>query len=419
MDNEETICTLNIEKSVYGGLGLSHLEDGRVCFVPLTVAGDRVKVKLQEGKEKFAHAHLLEILSPSAQRVQAPCPHFGRCGGCHYQMLPYPDQLQLKSEILSEQMSRLAGLKELRSIPVIASSSPLGYRNQVQFHPMADGSLGLMALDGSQAIAIQNCLLPLPGIQQAWPLFDLGTNPPLNRVSFREDSRGEVLVLMEGPEPSAPDLETDLDISLAYKAKGSPSVLTLAGEDSLVYTIKGKDFLVSAESFFQVNVELAEKILDYIRDVLPEGKMDEVLELYSGAGLFSMFMAENCSHLTAIEASPSACYDFVDNLQAFDHVDLYEGAVEAILPELVKDLPPIDLVLLDPPRSGLHPKARQALLQLAPQHIIYVSCDPSSLARDLKAFNADGYQVKNIQGFDMFPQTYHIETVVLMSRVEK
>jgi 23S rRNA (uracil1939-C5)-methyltransferase len=130
-------------------------------------------------------------------------------------------------------------------------------------------------------------------------------------------------------------------------------------------------------------------------------------------------MAERCQHLVAIEASASACYDFVDNMNTFDHVELYEGAVEEISPSLVKYLPHPQLVVLDPPRSGLQAKAREALISLAPEQIIYISYDPSSLAKDLKAFKAEGYELINLRGFDMFPQTSHVETVLLMSKVDK
>ena len=410
--------TINIEKCVYGGDGLGHLADGRAVFVPFTLPGERIKIEFGDEKGKFVHAGLLEVLEPSPKRVEPPCPHFGVCGGCHYQMLAYEDQVQLKAAILREQLERLGGLHFDQAPEFTASPHPFSYRNQVQFHPLADGRLGYMSAEGNQLIPIQTCLLPLQGIREAWPLIDIAEDQDLTRVNFREDSRGEILALLEGMDPEPPDLETELPISLAYKAKDSPRLFMLAGEDSLYFSLQGKNFLVSPESFFQVNQEVAEAMLTHVLSMLQSTSIPEVLELYSGVGFFSKFLAERCLHLIAMEAAPSACYDFVDNLNTFDHVELYEGAVEEILPSLVPNLPHPQLVVLDPPRSGLQAKAREALLNLAPEQIIYVSCDPASLARDLKAFLANGYELKNLRGFDMFPQTYHIETVVALSRLD-
>jgi 23S rRNA (uracil1939-C5)-methyltransferase len=145
----------------------------------------------------------------------------------------------------------------------------------------------------------------------------------------------------------------------------------------------------------------------------------EILELYSGVGLFTRFLAPHASQLTAIESAPSACFDFAGNLDEFEHISLYEGAVEAILPELVKQIKPIDLVVLDPPRAGLNARARQALVDLAPQQIIYISCDPSTLARDLKYFSEAGYSLQSVHAFDMFPQTAHVETMTVLRRTQR
>ena len=411
--------TVQIEKCVYGGDGLGRLADGRAVFVPFTLPDEQVSIELFDEKGKFARARLLEVKVASPLRVNPPCPHFGICGGCHYQMLAYKDQVQLKISILKEQLERLGGLHFDQELELVPSPNPLAYRNQVQFHPFTSGKLGFMSAEGNQLIPIDICLLPLSGIQETWPLLELAEDHQLSRIAFREDSRGEILALLEGTEPEPPELETDLPISLAYKAKGVPGIFMLAGEDSLFYLLQGKDYLVSPESFFQVNLEVAEAMLNYVLSLLPSNPFPEILELYSGVGFFSRFLAEHCVHLVAIEASAAACYDFVDNMDSFYNVELYEGAVEEILPSLVKDLPHPQLVVLDPPRSGLQAKAREALLSLAPEQIIYISCDPSSLARDLKAFKAAGYELTNLRGFDMFPQTYHIETVVSITRTQK
>jgi len=226
------------------------------------------------------------------------------------------------------------------------------------------------------------------------------------------------MLVFTGESNDPPDLSIELPVSSAYVGPDGQS-LNLAGNDALVYTILGKEFLVSPESFFQVNLPVAEEMLRHVLSLIENQHDLNILELYSGVGLFTRFLAPYASQLTAIESSPSACFDFVTNLDEFDNVSLYEGAVEEILPGLIKQLETVDLVVLDPPRAGLNTWARQALIDLDPEQIIYISCDPSTLARDLKHFSGAGYSLQNLHAFDMFPQTAHVETVVLMSRVDK
>ncbi|MDY0124647.1 MAG: rRNA adenine N-6-methyltransferase family protein, partial [Anaerolineaceae bacterium] len=195
--------------------------------------------------------------------------------------------------------------------------------------------------------------------------------------------------------------------------------LNLSGNDALVFTVLGKEFLVSPESFFQVNLSVAEEMIKHVLSQIEPRQNLEVLELYSGVGLFTRFLAPHASQLTAIESSPSACFDFVTNLDEFDNISLYEGAVEDVLPGLLEQIAPVDLVVLDPPRAGLNVKARQALIDLAPHQIIYISCDPSTLARDLKHFSEAGYSLQNIHAFDMFPQTAHVETMIELRRTQR
>jgi len=178
----------------------------------------------------------------------------------------------------------------------------------------------------------------------------------------------------------------------------------------------GKQLIISPESFFQVNLNAAGEMLSHVLALLPARRDLRILELYSGAGFFSVFLAEKCRELIAVESAPSACYDFANNLDAYDHISLYEGAVEHVLPALASELKGIDLVLLDPPRAGLLAPARKALQELNPKQIIYASCDPSTLARDLKHLIAAGYMLHDVRAFDMFPQTYHIEAVAMLSR---
>jgi len=409
------IQRVRIDKLVYGGDGLGRLPDSRAVFVPFTLSGEVVELQIvQEGK-KFARGKLINVLESSPARIQPRCRHFGTCGGCHYQHIAYAAQLQVKFSVLEDQLRRLGGFLAPPISSITASPDPWNYRNQMQFHPALEGGLGFMNLEGKAVVPIQECHLPTEGINALWPQIDLGAETGLTRIILREDSFGELMLVLEGHDELGPELSLDLPVSVCY-LKPDGSSLTLAGQDQLTYQVLGRQLSLSPESFFQVNLGVAEKLVEYVLARLPQAPALNTLELYAGAGLFSLFLAERSHELIAIESSPSACYDFANNLDAYDNVRLYEGPVEEVLPALIDDLPSLDLVLLDPPRAGLHPKARESLEKLTSEHIIYISCDPSTLARDLKHLCAAGYKLVDLHLFDMFPQTYHMETVAILQR---
>jgi len=407
--------TVRIEKSVYGGDGLGRLADGRAVFVPFTLPGEDVLVEIVEDNRNFTRGQALEIRSPSARRAAPRCPHFGTCGGCHYQHLAYADQLELKLQILTDQLQRLGGISSPPLSGISPSRETWNYRNQVQFHLDAQGQPGYMDHTGKQVLPISECFLPQLELEALRLQLDLSPDAGLTRAALRQDSLGEQFILLEGVDELPPEMSLDLPASVCYR-RPDGRVLTLAGHDQLVYEVLGKQLIISPESFFQVNLNAAGEMLSHVLALLPAGRDLRILELYSGAGFFSVFLAEKCRELIAVESAPSACYDFANNLDAYDHISLYEGAVEHVLPALASELKGIDLVLLDPPRAGLLAPARKALQELNPKQIIYASCDPSTLARDLKHLIAAGYMLHDVRAFDMFPQTYHIEAVAMLSR---
>jgi len=410
---EKTV--IRIEKIVQGGEGLGRLPDGKTVFVPYVLPGELVEINVTETRGSYIHASLARVLGPSPQRIIPPCPYFGICGGCHFQHMMQPVQAEMKLKILRDQLQRIGKINQPPILGLITGEKAWNYRNQLQFHPTKTGKLGFMDRSGRQPIEISTCLLAMQGIADTWPMVDLAPEPGLRRVVFREDSDGEVMLVLEGEDEDPPEMEIQLPISAAYLDGGGRSV-NLAGEDRLRYTVAGRELWVSPESFFQVNLEIAERMVQELSVRLELTPNTEVLELYSGVGLFSQILAERAGNLVAIETSPSACFDFAENLDSFENVSLYEGAVEDVLPALVGSLPRPELVLLDPPRAGLHPRARQALLALKPVRIAYISCDPSTLARDLKEFIAAGYELDSVQAFDMFPQTYHVETISILKK---
>lgn len=406
---------VTLQKQVYGGECIARLSDGRTAFVPLGIPGEQVEIEITEDKDRFVRGRIVNTLVPSPDRVPPPCPYFGICGGCHFQHMMQPVQAEMKLQILRDQLQRIGKINQPPILGLITGEKAWNYRNQLQFHPTKTGKLGFMDRSGRQPIEISTCLLAMQGIADTWPMVDLAPEPGLRRVVFREDSDGEVMLVLEGEDEDPPEMEIQLPISAAYLDGGGRSV-NLAGEDQLRYTVAGRELWVSPESFFQVNLEIAERMVQELSVRLELTPNTEVLELYSGVGLFSQILAERAGNLVAIETSPSACFDFAENLDSFENVSLYEGAVEDVLPALVGSLPRPELVLLDPPRAGLHPRARQALLALKPVRIAYISCDPSTLARDLKEFIAAGYELDSVQAFDMFPQTYHVETISILKK---
>lgn len=402
-----------IEKLVYGGEGLAHLADGRAAFVPFVLPGESVRIAITEEKPRFARALPKEVISPSPMRIAPRCPHFGMCGGCHYQHIPYQMQLEAKLDVLRDQLERIGYIKTPPLSEIIASEYAWNYRNHVQFHPVEDGTLGFKDITGAAILPIRECHLPQAEINAIWPQIALEPGANIKRLSLRQDSFGEVMLLFEGEDQTPPELSLDLPVSACYlNALGE--TFNMAGEDALIYQIKERTLRVSPESFFQIHNSQAERLIDTLLENLPlDGKELEILELYSGVGLFSAFLAPHARQLTAVESSTSACYDFAINLDAFNNVSLYEAPVGQVFGGL--EIKP-DLVVLDPPRTGLDKFAREQLLKLESPHVIYISCDPATLSRDLRCFLEAGYKLDKIQAFDLFPQTYHVESISILSK---
>ena len=411
------IAQVRFEKMVYGGECLGRLPDGRAVFVPFVLPGELADVEITENKERFARGRVLELLEASPNRITPPCPYFSFCGGCHYQHLGYAQQLSLKKGLVEDQLQRIGKFSDLPEIQITASPTPFGYRNQAQFHPTCAKDaettprLGFKRAASDEVLPIEKCLLIPDEMNDLLSQIEMDVDSGIARVGMRLDSDGEVMLVFEGETDEPPELFIDLPVSSTYLSPDGRS-LNLGGNDALVYRVLGKEFLVSPESFFQVNLPVAQEMVSHVLTLIEGRENLSILELYSGVGLFSRFLAPHAKSLTAIESSPSACFDFAGNLDEFENISLYEGAVEALLPEILEQIKPVDLVVLDPPRSGLHAKARQALIDLNPREIIYISCDPSTLARDLKQLKEAGYSLRSVRAFDMFPQTAHVETVV-------
>ncbi|HMU94368.1 MAG TPA: class I SAM-dependent RNA methyltransferase [Anaerolineales bacterium] len=403
-----------LEKMTYGGEAMGRLPDGRALFVPFGLPGEKVRVDLVEEKKGFARGALLEILQPSPERIAPKCKHFGVCGGCHYQHLPYEKQLAAKTEILRDQLQRIGKIENPPVRPMIPSPLEWNYRNHVQFHLTAEGRLGFIHAKGTSTLPIEECHLPEAGIHAFWPDLQFESNEGVERVSLRSGQDGELMVVFESDTPETPELEIEADVSVVHLFEDHPVVI--AGEDHLTIKVSNRDFRVSAPSFFQVNTKMAEAMVQHLVSKLPVNETTTLLDVYCGAGLFSAFFAQKCKRVVGIETSASACEDFAFNLDEFENIELYEGAAEEILPALADQLKDAACAIVDPPRAGIEKHALDALIAIKPQVIAYVSCDPSTLARDAARLIHGGYQLVEVTPFDLFPQTYHIESISIFEK---
>ncbi len=411
MGDEPQDFELTIDTLVYGGEGMGRLPDGRAAFVPFVMPGERVRIRAVEAKRGFVRGALLEILAPSPERITPRCIHFGLCGGCHYQHLPYPAQLAAKQAILRDQLERIGKLPDPQVAPTVPSPSEWNYRNHVQFHQSPEGQLGYVTAAGDRVFPIQECHLPEPLLNDTWPRLDFEILPNVDRIGLRLGSGDDVMLVLEGTDDLPPEMSLDLPISAAYLGPGGTVVL--AGDESLVMEVKGRAFRVSPGSFFQVNTPMAGAMVDYLLANLPLGPQQTVLDVYCGVGLFSAFFAPRVAQVIGVELFDPACEDFAANLDEFDNVALYQGPAETVLPAL--DARP-DVVVVDPPRNGLERTALDALIGLGAPVLAYVSCDPATLARDARRLLEAGFSLDRSTPFDFFPQTYHIESINLFSR---
>jgi len=398
---------------VYGGETLARLPDGRAVFIPYSIPEENVLIRLIEEKESYARAELLEILSPSPQRIEPRCPHYSTCGGCHYQHLTYDEQLKIKQAILEDQFRRVGKINDPPVKQIISSPLIWNYRNQVQFHVNQMGEIGFKKHRSSLIVPIQECHLPEDNLNLIWPTLEVEFIPGLDRISIRSGENGEdELIIFESSDPQPIEFTVDFPLSAVHQGPGGEIILS--GDDFTVIEVKEYPFVVSAGSFFQVNTQVAELIVDYLLGVLPLNEDSIVLDVYCGVGLFSVFIAPRVRKVIGIESSPSAGEDFLYNLAGYDNVELFDAPAEDVLPHL--KLTP-DLILLDPPRTGITKKVLDSVVTLAPDTLVYISCDPATLARDANRFGKQGYTLQESTPFDMFPQTYHIESVNIFQRM--
>ena len=407
MTGSQIFDNITLTALTYGGEALGRLPDGRAVFAPFGLPGEKARLRLVEDKPRYARAEIVEVLEPSPERVAPRCSHFGVCGGCHYQHMSYEAQLNAKTAILKNQLERIGGFDNPPVLPAVPSPNPWYYRNHVQFTLTREGKLAYHKLRSEGVFAVQECYLPEPAINETWPKLDFEPLAELERISLRQGAGEDLLLVLESSEIQAPEMSVEeLPISVVHLSPAGP--LVMAGSEFIFIEVLGRPFRVSAGSFFQVNTPMAEAMVTHILGNVSLSPGTAALDVYCGGGLFSAFLAPQVGRLVGIESSPEACEDFAANLDEFDNVELYEDAAENVLPQL--DLKP-DLALVDPPRAGLERGALDGLVRMQPAQLVYVSCDPATLARDGRRLAAAGYRLRQATPFDLFPQTFHIESI--------
>ncbi|NBT17242.1 MAG: class I SAM-dependent RNA methyltransferase [Proteobacteria bacterium] len=459
----------------HGGEAVGRV-DGQIAFISGALPEEKVHALITERKPAYLRGLTLSVTAASPDRTEPPCPHFGLCGGCHWQHADYEAQLRYKTQVLRDQLRRLAGIDDPPMVPAVGSPNPWNYRNSVQlvpgFGPKGERSLNYQVAHAQGMVPIDVCAIASKDINRAieimpWALIPEETWERLDAIILRHappipgmpmvatrlremapkpiqgrtmppgpvrDEQGigygiQVTVVCRSPV-SKRDMRAFVDatvksvpdLAAIMVARGRHDRGTLLwGFPTLAYEMGGQILAVPPGAFFQVNLGAADRLVARVREWLAPTKTSQIIDAYSGVGVFALNLAPFAGAVVAIESDESAVAGAYDNVAALGHtnVAIHHEPVEAALPRLAKGSSvPDRSVILDPPRRGVEPAVLDALATLAPDRIVYVSCEPSTLSRDLKRLIASGYRLTRTGVIDIFPQTYHLESVSLLERVD-
>ncbi|GHF24490.1 putative RNA methyltransferase [Streptomyces mashuensis] len=418
----------------HGGHCVARTEGGRVLFVRHALPGERVVARVTEGEEssRFLRADAVEILTPSKDRVEAPCPFSGpgKCGGCDWQHAKPGAQRRLKGEVVAEQLKRLAGLTPEEAgwdgtvVPAEGDKVPAGqvpaWRTRVQYAIDAEGHAGLRKHRSHEVQVIDRCLIAAEGVSELG--VEKRTWPQMASVEAIAASGSNDRQVILTPRPGGRLPLVDLDKPV--------SVLRVGEKDGQIHRVHGRAFVreraadrtwrVSEGGFWQVHPKAADTLVQAVMQGLMPRKGDMALDLYCGVGLFAGALAERVGEKGAvlgIESGKRAVEDARHNLRDLDRVRIEEGKVDQVLPRT--GITAADIIVLDPPRAGAGKQTVRHLASLTPRRIAYVACDPAALARDLKYFAEEGYRPVTLRAFDLFPMTHHVECVAILKPVAK
>jgi 23S rRNA (uracil1939-C5)-methyltransferase len=419
---------VEIEKPIYGGAFLARVQ-GKAVFVPLTLPGEQARVRITQSKPGYATAEVEQIDRAAPDRIVPACPHFGACGGCHYQHMDYATQLAIKQAILRETLER--GDVAVPAEFSVLSGEPFGYRNRIRLAFDAEGNPGYRGRRSHGVVPVRECPIAAPLLVKAALAFAEvahGLAPALRPTEIALFCNRDETTLLASIFTASPAKSRFDELALAFHeripaltgaervieggAGQQPRTIAQWGENSLSNRAAGFDYHVDLGAFFQVNRWLVDELVERVT-VDHKGKL--AWDLFAGVGLFARQLASSFERVVAVESAPSATSALEANLRgtkatavATETLAFLRGISKAGRSESVCP----DLIVIDPPRTGLGGETCALLGEIAAPAVVYVSCDPATLARDLRALIASGYQIQSITLADLFPQTFHLETVV-------
>ena len=389
ISDEDRLQTVEIERIVAGGYGLAKRANGKRLLVAGAAAAERCVVALEHDYKDYTTGIVVEVLEVSEERIEPKCKIFGECGGCQFQHLKYSNQIEVKEGIVRDALYRIGEFKSLKINPMVPAENPWAYRNHVRFSTgRLHGDVGFVPRSHRGLVKVANCPVAVPWINEQIPKIQ-GHVRGLHQVQLRKsESTNEALI--------SPQIDKIREIS---------------GQSYYHEKLAGFRFRISQSSFFQVNSAQAENLVEIVRKALPTSG-DLLVDAYAGVGTFSVIFSSRFRLVVAIEESFGATKDAEFNTRNFTNIAIQVGKVEDVLPDLGE---PVDAVILDPPRIGCNPVVLDSIIASAPRCLVYVSCDPATLSRDLKKLVENGYQIDHVTPIDMFPQTAHIECVAKLS----
>jgi len=422
---------LTIDKPVYGGDSLGRAEEaGKAIFVPFTLPGEIVDATINEEKRTYAKAELDAVLTPSPSRVVPACAHFGVCGGCHYQHADYAAQLTMKQQILRETLTR-AGVSIPSEIAVLASNNPWAYRNRIRMALTQSAELAYRGRRSHELVPIRECPIAAPILfetaQRAAQFFqrnpapaaisemELFTNPDQSQLLltlFTESATEPATSWLDELHSVLPSQTTGLRLQVADNALNA-TILATQGHSSLTYEAANFPYRVDHGAFFQINRWMID---DFAALVVKGAQGSLAWDLYAGVGLFARQLAACCGEVVAVESAPASLAALQENLAGVKAGGFASTTLDFLRRNREQREARPDLIILDPPRAGLGDQVTHLLNAIHAPEMVYVSCDPTTLARDLRQLTQERYRIESITLADMFPQTFHVETVVRLRR---
>lgn len=400
-----------IEKMDHFGNGLAKVEN-QYIFVKNALPKETVKIEITKVKKKFLNAKAIKIITPTVDRVSVLCPYYEVCGGCQVMHLAYFKQLEFKKEKVVELFQKFAGVPNLE-VEQIFSGKQFAYRNKVVFHGK-NQMLGLYQEKSNDLVEVENCLLVEEGLNQIYhkikEYLKKNSDARIEDLTIRKTSSNEYMLILNGNL----NMKTFLSYLDQFSLKSVYFNQKLVyGEEYITEDIFGFKFRIYPNAFFQVNYEMMKKLYQVVMDYYQDKNYQTVLDLYCGTGTIGMLVSSYVKELIGVEVVHDSIIAANQNqkINQLPNVTFLEGKVENHISKFQN----IDSIILDPPRSGLDSKTRETILKIAPQSIVYISCDPATLARDLKELLED-YTIVKVHLVDMFPNTYHVECVCVLSR---